>query len=178
MLILVTGGAASGKSAVAEAIACRLGVQRLYIATLLPESREDLRRITRHRGQRAQKGFRTMECPIKLYNVRIPAGTEAVLLECLTTLAANEMFRPAGNYLYSPKDAILVGIDRLLEAVPHLVVVTGELFSDGAAFARETEEYIQMLTELNRGLAGKADVVIEVVCGIPLCHKGKGAFTE
>ena len=55
MLVLVTGGAASGKSELAERIVCELakGKPMLYVAAMETEGEEAQKRIARHRALRA-----------------------------------------------------------------------------------------------------------------------------
>ena len=62
MMILVTGGASSGKSAYAEQVACALPALHFYLAAMKPFGEEGARRIARHRALRAGKGFITVEC--------------------------------------------------------------------------------------------------------------------
>lgn len=69
MLVLVTGGSGSGKSAFAERLASELSKQmnkggdRLYyLATMTARDGESMERIARHRAQRAGYGFQTVEC--------------------------------------------------------------------------------------------------------------------
>ena len=57
MLILVTGGAASGKSAHAERLVCEKAQSRLYLATMQPFGKSAEARIARHR-RFARKGVR------------------------------------------------------------------------------------------------------------------------
>ena len=52
-----------------------------------------------------------------------------------------------------------------------LVIVSNDVGSDGIAYAKETERYIQVLGELNCRLAKLADQVVECVCGIPIYQK-------
>ena len=61
VIVLVTGGASSGKSAFAEALALSLPGPHWYVASMRAEGAEAQARIERHRHQRAGKGFRTME---------------------------------------------------------------------------------------------------------------------
>ena len=75
MLILVVGGAASGKSAFAESLACQGALPRVYIATMQAMDEECEIRIARHREMRAGKGFSTLECPLGLADADIPAKT-------------------------------------------------------------------------------------------------------
>lgn len=97
MLVLVTGGAASGKSAWAEARACALPGPRVYIATMLARDEEGRARVGRHRARRAPLGFATLEAPLGLAEAarRVPAGA-SVLLDCVGNLVANELFEPGG----------------------------------------------------------------------------------
>ena len=82
MFILVIGGAASGKSAFAESLACKGASPRVYVATMQSVDTECEKRIARHRQMRAGKGFTTLECPSELENADIWGKT--VLLECLS----------------------------------------------------------------------------------------------
>ena len=62
MLIFVSGGSGSGKSAFAEGLIVQSGLaERLYIATMAPFGAEGQARIARHRALRAGKGFTTRE---------------------------------------------------------------------------------------------------------------------
>lgn len=170
MLILVSGGSASGKSKYAEDLAARTPPgERIYVATMRVWDEESRRRVERHRAMRAGKGFRTEERPVHLDHMPVPAGA-AVLLEDLSNLTANEWFGPEG-----PEGAearVLSGVRRLKEAAACTVVVTNELFSDGVAYDKETADYLAALARLNAAVAAEADRVYEVVCGIPVCWKG------
>ena len=50
--------------------------------------------------------------------------------------------------------------------------MTNEIFSDGERYEGDTLRYQEQLAELNRELAEKADLVVEVVCGLPNVLKG------
>ena len=151
MLILVTGGSGSGKSAFAESVVMGLKARpNLYIATMYPFDEECHRRIARHRLMRRDKGFETLECYTGLKDAKIPSsGT--TLLECMSNLK---------------------GIHHVLSHTEHLVIVTNEIFSDGIEYDPETTRYQQYLGEMNCELAKLADVVVEVVYSIPLVKKG------
>ena len=177
MLVLVTGGAASGKSARAEDIVCRLanGRPMLYVAAMEPSGEEAQRRIARHRALRAGKGFDTLEHAKRFDRLRVPAGYEAALFECMSNALANELFSPDGageNW----KNSILSGVDALAEACPHVVLVTNEVFSDGRTYDAGTMAYLRALGQLNLLLAQRADVVVESVYGIPVMRKGSADF--
>ena len=64
MLILVTGGSASGKSEYAEQCITMLHKGKntlLYLATMQPYGEEGAARVEKHRKQRAQRHFDTLE---------------------------------------------------------------------------------------------------------------------
>lgn len=170
MLVLVTGGAASGKSAHAERLLCEAVPpgERLYIAAMQPFGEAAQRRIARHRALREGKGFTTAEHYTRLARFVPPRRFEGVLLECLSNLLANEMFSPDGAG-EAASQAVLDGVSALETQCNTLVVVTNELFSDGIDYSEETMRYVRALAEINCALAARADCVYESVCGI-LCR--------
>ena len=68
MIILITGGADSGKSTYAEKIIQKLGVDNLYIATMEKESSEAAARIMKHRKMREHLNIDTLERKKYFYN--------------------------------------------------------------------------------------------------------------
>ena len=172
MLMIVTGGSGSGKSAYAEEQIMKLGEgSRIYIATMMSFDAEGDRRIERHRKMRAAKNFQTIECYMDLSSVNLPPDG-IVLLECMSNLAANEMYAPGGAG-ENMVESILQGIQSVLSQVKALVVVTNEVFSDGQEYDSQTMQYLEYLGIINQELAKEADTVTEVVCGIPLVRKGR-----
>ena len=174
MLILVTGGSGSGKSAFAESVVMGLKARpNLYIATMYPFDEECHRRIARHRLMRRDKGFETLECYTGLKDAKIPSsGT--TLLECMSNLLANEQFELGGTD-EEILDRIQQGIQNLKEQTDDLIIVTNEIFSDGCRYDAETVRYIRLLGNLNIRMAEEADAVTEVVYGIPIRRKGEDA---
>lgn len=172
MKILVTGGSASGKSAVAEELCVKLGKQTAYIATMQPFGKDAAYRIDRHRKLREGKGFLTVEQYTDIAKAADKLGSQAdtLLIECLSNLCANEIFSPEGAG-QEAEHRIAQGIAALGERYENVIVVTNEIFSDGIAYPRETMDYIQTLGRLNARLARWADAVVEVFCGIPLYRK-------
>ena len=171
MMILVTGGSGSGKSAYAEDRVLSLGEgRRIYIATMYPFDLESKRRIDRHRRMRAGKGFETVERYTNLKELVLPKDS-TVILECMSNLAANEMFNEDGAK-ENTVDEIMEGIRLLKDHVKNLVVVTNEIFSEVSSYEGETGMYRIYLGEINRRMAEMADEVYEVVYGIPVLVKG------
>ena len=176
MLTLIIGGASSGKSRFAEELTQQLPGRRIYLATMESAGSENRKRIAFHREMRKDKGFETVECPVAVSAVSLPAGVN-VLLEDLPNLVANEMFSPQGR----GTEHLLSGLRELSSRCAHLTIVTGELFSGGAEYEGETLNYLRQLAALNNALALEADLVVEVIASIPNVLKGqypKNSSTE
>ena len=197
MVVLVAGGSGSGKSAFAEEYLMRLSTQaetKYYIATMQPFGEESLAKIRRHQRLRAGKGFTTIEQSRDLTKAAqriakpsnqfqeeavtinrpensVPFIRDTALLECMSNLVANEMFREDG---FHPEvsEKITEGVRNLLSQAEHVVIVTNEIFSDGILYEGESEKYKEQLGKINCNLAEMADAVVEVVYGIPVWHKG------
>lgn len=173
MLIVITGGAASGKSAQAERILCERAApgSRLYLATMQPFGEAAEARMLRHHKLRAGKGFETVERYTALDGLKLERRYDGILLECMSNLLANEQFSPdgAGNDAVA---CILRGVSALQAQCGDLVIVTNEIFSDGQSYPEETMQYMRMLGRLNGALAARADTVLYSVCGILLAQKG------
>ena len=176
MMILVIGGAASGKSAYAETLLCGLSgdAQRVYVATMEPHDAEALTRIAKHRQARAGRGFLTLERFADLPGLRVPHGS-AVLLEDLGNLCANELYGPTGSGP-DAEASVLRGVESLRGQCAHLVIVSNEVFCGGTDYLGDTLSYLRLLGRLHQTLARMSDGVCEVVCGIPLYHKGADKF--
>jgi len=166
MVYLITGGSGCGKSTYAEKLVSRLSAERkYYIATMQIYDDESVKRVERHRAQRAELGFKTLEIPKDLSSARIEPGS-IVLLEDLVNLTANEMF-DGGE-----PDRIIPALRTLAENSSHLIIVTNDLFSDGIAYAESTDMYLRKLAAINNEAAKLADCVTEVVYSIPIALKG------
>ncbi|MSQ33015.1 MAG: bifunctional adenosylcobinamide kinase/adenosylcobinamide-phosphate guanylyltransferase [Dehalococcoidia bacterium] len=89
-LVLVTGGARSGKSAFAEGLARRAGARVVFLATAAPGDDEMARRIAVHRARRPSS-WRTVEAERHLARALRPhlAWAQAVVADCVTVLASN-----------------------------------------------------------------------------------------
>lgn len=171
MVVLITGGAASGKSQFAEKLACSLGRRKAYLATMRVCDGETRARVARHRALRAGSGFDTFECPFFLPCDRLAGKYDTVLLECMSNLLANVMF--PRNLSGADAAGIICGeLHGLFRAVPNVAVVTNEIFSDGVGYSGATLEYIKALGGINRRAAVMSDAVAEIVCGAPVVYKG------
>lgn len=184
MLHLVTGGSGSGKSEYGENWLTgkenkgRDFIQReenyLYIATMEPYGEEAKERIKRHRKMRSSKGFLTIECyqNLKKLNAFQETGQNfsGILLECMSNLVANELYLPDGSMKKEDLvlEEVLLGVENLKKQTDRLLIVSNEVTSDGIAYPAETRIYQELLGKINQTLAKQADLVTEVVYGIPI----------
>lgn len=165
-MILIYGGIASGKSEYAENLAVELGGKRVYLATMEIQNEYDMLRIKKHRKMRSQKEFRTIECCRDIHTVKI-AADEIVLLECLSSLVAAEMFRPEGRKASGEVVKKLYhDIISLDASCRELIIVGNDISQEKDSYNREVEEYISSLTLLQSSLIKAAKESREIVCGL------------
>lgn len=175
MIHLITGGSGSGKSEYAEKLLTSSGKKEnpyIYIATMKPYGEETRKKIERHHKLRQGKGFETIERYIDLKSLSLPRN-QGVLLECISNLAANELFTEDGSMCdpKKAKDEIVEGILKIAFQTETLVIVTNEVASDVEDYSEETRQYISLIGSVNRQIANMADTVTEVVYGIPVMLK-------
>lgn len=170
MMILLTGGAANGKSTFGESLCLQADGPRYYLAAMQPYGPEGEARIARHRKLREGKGFTTIERYTDYASLVLPARGTA-LLECVANLTANEMFDETGE-MTDPVETVLAGVDALRAQCDRLIVITNDVGSDGCGYPPETEAYVKALGRINAALAARADTVCELVAGIPILLKG------
>ncbi|SHI59386.1 bifunctional adenosylcobinamide kinase/adenosylcobinamide-phosphate guanylyltransferase [Pseudobutyrivibrio xylanivorans] len=168
MITLIYGGSSSGKSAYAEDYVCQSNCKnRYYLATMQAQDDESLERIERHRSLRAGKEFITLEQPYDIANTIKTSEDCIILLECMSNLVANEMFRDGKvNSESYTVDKIIKDIKTLDEKVSQLVIVSNDVFEDGLEYDDYTKEYLRALGKINAEIARMADKSVEVVVGI------------
>ena len=161
-IILVTGGARSGKSALAERIAGQFAMPRIYIATALAGDKEMSDRIARHREMRGQ-GWQTVEESQDLSGALARTDGQGVrLVDCLTLWLAN--LSEAGDTA-----ARMAALCETLGAQKSpVVLVTNELglgIVPENALARRFRDTHGLM---NQSVAEIADQVWMSVSGLPL----------
>jgi adenosylcobinamide kinase / adenosylcobinamide-phosphate guanylyltransferase len=131
-VVLVLGGARSGKSTFAERLAEQSGHRVAYIATAIAGDADMQERINRHRAARPS-AWSTFEEPLLLADaVREAANVaDVIILDCLTTWLSNWFFaREDGPYPESDEfmisaqhyDSVLGEIDALLQTAASLPI--------------------------------------------------------
>lgn len=170
-LILVTGGARSGKSARAITAAMKYPIGRRYfIATGEARDDEMTRRIARHRDDR-DADFITIEEPVEVAAAlqAIEHRADIVVLDCLTLWVANLMDRAIDD------DHIATLVQDLVVAVARsrfdTIIVSGEVGSGIVPDNALARRYRDLLGWTNQRVARAADGVVMMVAGYPLTLK-------
>ncbi|EPC00529.1 hypothetical protein L861_06200 [Litchfieldella anticariensis FP35 = DSM 16096] len=175
MIAFVSGGARSGKSARAEALARRWhqarGGERYYLATARPTDGEMVGRIARHREARGP-GWTTLEEPVDLVAAldRVAPGS-TLLLDCLTLWASQVLYASDLD-----ERQALTMLDTMLSWARArniaLVVVSNDLNEEVPPRDAEVKRYVAFLQRAHRRVVHEAELAIQVVAGLPMYWKG------
>lgn len=162
--ILITGGARSGKSALAEARALGLTGQATYIATARAGDAEMTARVAAHKARRGGE-WTTLEAPLDVCAALRGSDGQgrARLVDCLTLWLSNLMEAGADWQAEAAKLA-----DCLAAQTDPVVLVTNEVGTGivpANALARAFRDAAGLL---NQQIATVADEVTLAVCGLPL----------
>jgi adenosylcobinamide kinase/adenosylcobinamide-phosphate guanylyltransferase len=176
--ILITGGARSGKSRLAQEMAEKSGKRVLFVATAQAGDKEMRRRILVHRKNRPAS-WRTLEAPVNVGR-QITNGindSEIVLLDDITLLLNNIV----GNFLNvdgtdldeaKAERAVNREIDNLVHCIrstaAEFIIVTNEVGLGLVPDNRLGRVYRDLLGKANQALAKAVDEVYFMVAGIPL----------
>ncbi|MBN9518248.1 bifunctional adenosylcobinamide kinase/adenosylcobinamide-phosphate guanylyltransferase [bacterium] len=173
-LILVTGGARSGKSDFAQDLAGRLaGDDVLFVATAEAGDADMAARIAAHRGTRPP-AWRTVEAPRHVGRaIRATAPAGVTVVDCLTLLVSNVVLALGDEPDAAAADAAVGGeVRELVEAArtaPGVVVaVTNEVGLGIVPANRLARVYRDVLGRANAALAREAAEVYLLVSGLPL----------
>lgn len=166
-LALVLGGARSGKSALAEAMARATGLNRVYLATAQAFDREMSERIARHRADRGE-GWRTVEAPVDVVAALdlTDSHENVILIDCLTLWLSNVML--AERDVEAEGAALRARLARMRAPVICVSNEVGLGIVPDNALARRFRD---AQGRLNQQVAAQADAVAFVAAGLPLVLK-------
>jgi adenosylcobinamide kinase/adenosylcobinamide-phosphate guanylyltransferase len=167
-ILLITGGARSGKSQYAEQRAGQLGERRLCLATAEAKDAEMAQRIAEHRKRRGNQWL-TIEEPLEL-TARLLAQrgkTDCALVDCLTLWIS--------NLLMHDERHVEEKVEDLIGTLPrlgfHLVLVTNEVGWGIVPDNRLARQFRDLAGWANQRIAAAANEVVLTVAGIPMILK-------
>lgn len=183
-IILVTGGARSGKSSFAEQLLAGFGSEVGYIATAQALDAEMEDRIAKHRRQRPES-WRTFEAPTRPSAIIAAHGEAfaALLLDCLTVMITNRMLaqtmdwdQPTVAQLNAVEADVLAEIEAIIAAASagraDLIAVTNEVGCGIVPINPLSRFFRDCAGRINQRMAAAAAEVYWVVAGIPVRIKG------
>lgn len=177
-IILILGGARSGKSRFAQRLAAGLGEKVLYVAPLVPLDEEMRRRIELH--QKARPGtWQTLEAATGVARaIRENIGdADVVILDCLTLLIGNlmspshdpaELEEIESESLEGELDAELERLLTLVEDFPvRFIIVSNEVGMGLVPPYPSGRAYRDLVGKANQFIAERANRVYLMIAGIP-----------
>ncbi|MGH7848465.1 MAG: bifunctional adenosylcobinamide kinase/adenosylcobinamide-phosphate guanylyltransferase [Candidatus Binatia bacterium] len=171
-VLLVTGGARSGKSAYAEKRALALGSRLLYVATAQRIDAEMARRIEEHRKRRAH-AWQTIEEPLEVPGVlqRRRDPLDCVLIDCVTVWLSNLLLERGEAGVQHEVETLENWVARIPTS---LIFVTNEVGSGIVPDNPLARQFSDLAGRANQRLAELANEVVLMVSGIPLTIKPAG----
>jgi adenosylcobinamide kinase / adenosylcobinamide-phosphate guanylyltransferase len=162
-VVLITGGARSGKSRRAEARARSFPGRPVYIATAEALDDEMVERIAKHRARRGNEWIER-EAPLDLLQALIETdGGGARLIDCLTLWLS--------NLLHANRDwskAVSQLADGLSRQQSPIIMVTNEVGLGIVPDNALARAYRDAAGHMNQIIAEVADEVEFVVAGLPM----------
>lgn len=174
-IILITGGARSGKSAFALRQASLYSGKKAYIAAAEPLDNEMQERIEKHKIQRG-KEWDAFEEPIKIADViRETMGRYPVIvLDCLTLWLSNLLTRQ------NDEEIVKIELEDFITALKsfqslsgsQLIIVSNEVGMGIVPDNALSRRFRDLAGVLNQKVAELADEAYLLVSGMPIKIKG------
>ena len=179
-LVVVTGGARSGKSSFAENLAKDCNCDVVYIATSIPFDDEMRSRIKKHVEQRPSY-WKTIEAYKDMDKHLVNEKSEpiAILLDCITIMITNLMLdtsldwdKASNEEIEGVEAGIKMEIEKLLKVInikaSTFILVTNEIGMGIVPENRLSRIFRDVAGRINQMLAKAADEVYLCISGIPV----------
>lgn len=182
-LILIVGGARSGKSSLALEIAREQKGPVCFIATADPGDNEMDLRIQNHRNGRPAD-WQTFELLAGAGDLSLPDDTAVAVLDCFTVFLANLMAHMGLDWDPEDEDRMpeaevlekmgrveekaLSDVASILASAPVMIMVSNEVGMGVVPPYRLGRIFRDLAGRLNQKLAGEADEVYGVMAGLPV----------
>ena len=175
-VILVTGGARSGKSAHAETLAKSFPGPRAYIATAPVFDDEMKKRVKHHKEQRKNDGWDTIEEEINLFEaIKKADAYDTILVDCLTLWINNLLYAAEKKAQQVSEEDMIAKCSQLKETCAefdgNIIFVINEV---GMGIVPENplaRAFRDISGRCSQKVAQFANKVVLVSCGLPLVLK-------
>jgi len=169
-LILVLGGARSGKSSWALHYTEKHYNKYLFLATAETLDQEMKDRVQLHKAARGQK-WQLVEESINITEAlqRRCSGVDAVLIDCLTVWLSNILLNSDEDHILGYQDLLLKELSKRRRTV---IMVANEVGSGIVPEYVLGRKFRDIAGTLNQNIAALADKVILSVAGLPIYLKG------
>ncbi|MCY3539185.1 MAG: bifunctional adenosylcobinamide kinase/adenosylcobinamide-phosphate guanylyltransferase [Acidimicrobiia bacterium] len=170
-LILILGGARSGKSAAAEQLAPS-GSRVLFVATAEPLDEAMRQRIQAHRRHRPDH-WDTAEIPMLHQGDELRSSAaryDTFIVDCLTLWISNLMLSlgPGSDADVEAETATSRLLDLMAEEGGRWILVSNEVGQGIVPNNPLGREYRDVLGRVNQQVASRADQVLLMVAGLPI----------
>ncbi len=171
-LILLTGGARSGKSTMAVRLADERGGRVAFVATMVSRDEEMTERIKLHRESRPPEWeTHVAEQEVAPLLKRLAGQADVVIVDCITLLVSNCLLAGLAE------DEVLERVEALADAADAgdflVIAVTNEVGMGVVPTSALGRKFRDVAGRANQILARRAAEVHMLVSGLPVKLKGE-----
>ena len=162
-VILITGGARSGKSRYAEELALSLSKNPVYVATAHVWDEEFRERVKKHQERRGPEWTNIEE---EMSLSRHDLTGRVAVIDCVTLWCTNYFFQM--QEVDTALEALKAEFDKFTARDATYIFVTNEIGMGGVSDNAVQRKFTDLQGWMNQYVASKADEVILMVSGIPV----------
>ena len=162
-VILITGGARSGKSRYAEELALSLSKNPVYVATAHVWDEEFRERVKKHQERRGPEWTNIEE---EMLLSRHDLTGHVAVIDCITLWCTNYFFKM--QEVDTALEALKAEFDKFTARDATYIFVTNEIGMGGVSDNAVQRKFTDLQGWMNQYVASKADEVILMVSGIPV----------
>ena len=166
-IILITGGARSGKSRYAEELALSLSKNPVYVATAHVWDDEFRERVKKHQERRGPEWTNIEE---EMLLSRHDLTGRVAVIDCITLWCTNYFFQM--QEIDACLEALKAEFDKFTAKDATYIFVTNEIGMGGVSENVVQRKFTDLQGWMNQYVASKADEVILMVSGIAVKVKG------
>ena len=163
-IIMITGGARSGKSSYAEQLALSLSTNPVYLATARVWDEEFRQRVLKHQVRRGSE-WTNIEEEKELSKHNLAGRT--VLIDCIT-MWCNNYFFDLNDDIDATLEAMKAEFLKFTNQDATFIFVTNEIGLGGTSPNDIQRRFTDLQGWFNQFVAAHADEVVLMVSGIPV----------